>query len=131
MLQPALAQRIELGALPAGLPGRDELVRVVEAAQTDPLVSSAALLQRLSGAVSEKLLGELAGELLQWDEEDFALEEEFEGVLRQLNGASQQKEVGTLLQLAQERGLAALTPEQREQLQQFRRSGAAKEQDSL
>lgn len=127
MLRPALATQIEIEALPAGLPERDVLMSVIEVAQTDPRVTSAGLLQRLRGTLPEKLLGTLAGELLQWDEEDFALEQEFEGVLQQLQAANRQRDVAALLRLAQERGLQALTPEQRELLQQFRRSGANKE----
>lgn len=127
MLRPALATQIEIEALPAGLPERDVLMSVIEVAQTDPRVTSAGLLQRLRGTLPEKLLGTLAGELLQWDEEDFALEQEFEGVLQQLQAANRQRDVAALLRLAQERGLQALTPEQRELLQQFRRSSANKE----
>ena len=127
MLRPALAQQIDAEMLPGGLPDREVLVRMIVTAQADPRVSSAGLIQGLRGVVSEKLLGELAGELLQWNEEDFEIEQEFEGAMRQLQGASQQRDVAALLQLAQERGLNALTPEQREQLQQFRRVGAAKE----
>ncbi len=127
MLRPALAQQIDAEMLPGSLPDREVLVRMIVTAQADPRVSSAGLIQGLRGVVSEKLLGELAGELLQWNEEDFEIEQEFEGAMRQLQGASQQRDVAALLQLAQERGLNALTPEQREQLQQFRRVGAAKE----
>jgi DNA primase len=127
MLRPVLAQQMDVGMLPAGLPDRDALVRLIDAVQANPLISSAGLIQGLRGIVPEKLLGELAGELLQWDEEDFELELEFEGAIRQLQGASQQRDVAALLQLAQERGLNALTPEQREQLQQFRRIGTTKE----
>jgi len=123
MLRPALAQQIDADTLPAGLPEREAVLRFIAAAQADPFVSSAGLLQNLRGSVPETLLSDLAGELLQWDEEDFALEQEFEGAMRQLQGASQQREDSALLQLAQERGLQALTPEQREQV---RRIGAAK-----
>jgi DNA primase len=127
MLRPALALQLEAGKLPAGIAERDALVRMMELARAEPSLGSAALLQGLQGAISEKLLGELAGELLGWDEEDFDLEQEFAGVLRQLQGASQQRELAELLQMAQERGLQALSPEQRELLQQYRRSGSQKE----
>jgi DNA primase len=127
MLRPALARQIDPEVLPGNFPDRDALVRMIATVQANPLISSAGLIQGLRGAVPEKLLGELAGELLQWDEEDFELEQEFEGAIRQLQGASQQRDVAALLQLAQERGLSALTPEQRELLQQFRRIGATKE----
>jgi DNA primase len=127
MIRPALAQQIDADVFPANFPDRDALVRMIVTAQAHPLISSAGLIQGLRGVVPEKLLGELAGELLQWDEEDFELEQEFEGAIRQLQGASQQRDIAALLQLAQERGLNALTPEQREQLQQFRRIGTTKE----
>lgn len=126
MLRPSLALQLEAGQLPAGVAEREALVRMIEVAQAEPSQGSAALLQALRGVVSETLLGALAGELLSWDEEDFDLEKEFDGVLSQLHGASQQHELALLLQAAQERGLQALSPEQREQLQQYRRISTKK-----
>ena len=127
MLRPALAMQLDAANLPTGLAERDALVRMIEIARAEPALGSAALLQGLHGAISEKLLGELAGELLGWDDEDFDLDQEFGGVLRQLQGASQQRELAVLLQTAQERGLQALSSEQREQLQQYRRNVVSKE----
>ena len=125
MLRPALAVQMEPGWVPA-VAEREALLRSIELACADPTLSSAALLQGLHGSAPEHLLGELAGELLQWDEEDFDLEREFADALRQLREISQQHEFATVVQLAQERGLQALSAEQREILQQFRRSGAPK-----
>ncbi|HEY3326787.1 MAG TPA: DNA primase [Novimethylophilus sp.] len=127
MMRPSLALQLETDWLPGGAAERDALVRTIELTQSDPMINSAALLQGLHGLVPDRLLSELAGELLGWDEEDdFDIEQEFAGALHQLQGASEQREVATILQLAQERGLQALSPEQREILQQFRRSGAPK-----
>jgi DNA primase len=127
LLRPSLALQLDVSILPADGAEPDTLTRMIELAQADPSMRSAALLQALRGVVSEALLGELAGELLNWDEENFDLEQEFEGVLRQLQGASRQRELAVLLQMAQERGLQALSPEQREQLQQYRRNDVPKE----
>jgi DNA primase len=127
IIRPSLALRVDVGALSTGMAERDALARCIELARSDPAINSAALMQALRGSVPEKLLGELAGELMNWDEdEDFDLEQEFAGVLRQLQGASQQREIAALLQMAQEHGLQALTPEQRERLQQYRRGDAQK-----
>ena len=127
VIRPPLALQMDVGTLPISMAERDAIARSIELVQSDPAINSAALMQELRGSIPEKLLGELAGELMSWDEEeDFDIEQEFAGVLRQLQGASQQREVAVLLQMAQERGLQALSPEQREQLQQYRRSDAQK-----
>jgi len=126
LIQPDLALRLEVSDLPANTVEHDALLRCLMVVQADALVRPAALLQALHGSVSEQLLSELAGELLSWEDEAFDIAQEFEGALQQLKGASRQAEVDKILQLAQERGIAALTPEQLETLQQFRRSGAAK-----
>lgn len=126
LIQPDLALRLEMSDLPTNTVEHDALVRCLMVVQADALVRPAALLQALHGSVSERLLSELAGELLSWEDEGFDIAQEFEGALQQLKGASQQAEVDKILQLAQERGIAALAPEQLETLQQFRRSGAAK-----
>jgi DNA primase len=127
VIRPPLALQMDVGTLPTGMAERDAIARSIELVQSDPAINSAALMQELRGSIPEKLLGELAGELVSWDEEeDFDIEQEFAGVLRQLQGASQQREVAALLQMAQEHGLQALSLEQREQLQQYRRSDAQK-----
>jgi DNA primase len=127
VIRPPLALQMDVGTLPVSMAEHDAIARSIELVQSDPAINSAALMQELRGSIPEKLLGELAGELVSWDEEeDFDVEQEFAGVLRQLQGASQQREVAVLLQMAQERGLQALSPEQREQLQQYRRSDAQK-----
>lgn len=127
MLKPSLALQLEDDSLPASAVERDALSRAIELVRADPMIGSAALLQGLQGAVPNQLLGELAGELLHWDEEDeFDLEQEFAGAVHQLQGASEQREFAAIVQLAQERGLQALSPEQREILQQFRRPATQK-----
>ncbi|GBG13380.1 DNA primase [Novimethylophilus kurashikiensis] len=128
MLKPQLARSLESEWVPSTAVERDALVHVIESVQADPMLNSAALLQGLQGIASQQLLGELAGELLAWDEEEtFDLENEFDGAVRQLRGATEQREFLAIVQLAQERGLQALSPEQREILQQFRRPATQKE----
>ena len=80
------------------------------------------MLQSLHGVINEQLLSELSGELLSWEDEEFDVALEFDGALRQLIGASQQDEVKKILALAQERGPQALTAEQREILQLYRKA---------
>jgi DNA primase len=127
MLNPQLAARLDGGWVPNTATERDALLQIIELVQADPMLNSAAVLQGLQGVASPQLLGELAGELLSWDEEDaFDLENEFEGAVRQLRGATEQREFAAIVQLAQERGLQALSPEQREILQQFRRPATQK-----
>ncbi len=127
-LQPALALQIEPDWLQGAGPERDALAQAVELARADPMISRQFLWQGLQGAAPTQLLSELAGELFAWeDEEAFDIEQEFAGALRQLQGASEQREVAAILQLAQERGLQALSAEQRELLQQFRRTGTPKD----
>lgn len=135
MLQPSLAQRLDIATLPDDLPEREALVHFIEAAQSNPMANSALLLQILRGVVSDALMRDLTADSLQLDDdtaeqkqgESFDIEGEFLGALAQLQGSSRQREVASVLQLAQQFGIASLTPEQREQLQQFRRSEPPKE----
>lgn len=126
LIQPDLALKLEISDLPTNTVEYDALARCINLVQADAMVRPAALLQALHGAVSEQLLSELAGELLSWEDEDFDIAQEFDGAMQQLKGASQQSEVDKILLLAQERGLSALSQEQRDTLQQFRRTGGAK-----
>lgn len=126
LIRPDLALQLEVADLPSGALEYDALVRVVMLVQADVTLRPVALLQKLHGAVSEQLLSELAGELLSWEDEAFDVAQEFDGALHQLQGASQQDEVEKILLLAQERGLQALTPEQRDTLQHYRRSTISK-----
>lgn len=126
VLRPELALQLDPEDLPSAVPERDALGLMIELAHAEPRLGSAGLLQSLQGKVSEKLLSELAGELLVWDVEDFNMDQEFAGVVRQLRGAARQGELSDLLQMAQERGLQALSPEQRDLLQQYRRGGSPK-----
>lgn len=85
------------------------------------MLSGAALLQGLSGRINNGLLAELTAEQMGWENEEFDVEQEFEGVLRKLQAGVAQDEMGQLLKLATEKGMQALTPEQRAVLQKPRR----------
>jgi DNA primase len=70
--------------------------------------------------VPPELLKEVSAEAIEVDEA-FEIEEEFEGALQQLRAMVGQREMDAILRIAQEKGLQALTPEQKVLLQQFRR----------
>ncbi len=122
LIKPDLAMQLDLARLPKGGAEFEALARIIELVDANPLINAATLLQSLHGVINEQLLSELSGELLSWEDEEFDVALEFDGALRQLIGASQQDEVKKILALAQERGPQALTAEQREILQLYRKA---------
>jgi len=119
--RPQFASRLTLQQLPQKTPEDMLLRRVVETGQNSPQLSGAALLDSLRNEAPEALIKELSADLMNAGE-DFEIEEEFAGALKQLNDAGQIKDMTALLTLAQEQGLQALTAEQKTLLQQFRRT---------
>ncbi len=121
LMRPALAERLD-GRLVAGKGVEDEILRrILELMRSQPQMTSAALLHALQGDLPEQLRTELSAELMEADD-GLALEEEFAGALQQLR-VTWERQVSTaaeLLTLAQEKGLQALTPEQRALLQSSR-----------
>lgn len=118
LMQPALAVRLESRLLVGKTIEDDALRRLLELATAQPHLSSAALIQAMHESVPEQLWAELSAELMETDDA-LALDEEFAGALQQLRVAWE-RQVSTaaeLLVLAQEKGLQALTPEQRALLQ--------------
>jgi DNA primase len=126
LIKPDLATKLDLASLPKGGAEFDALARIMALVDANPLINAPTLLQSLRGAVNEQLLSELAGELLSWEDEEFDVALEFDGALRQLLGASRQDEITKILALTNEQGLKALTPEQREILQQYRKADSSK-----
>jgi DNA primase len=121
MLQPGLAAKLET-VLVAGDTHEAEAVRqIIGLVHSSPMLAGAALLQGLSGRINGGLLAELAAEQMEWEEEVFDIEQEFAGVLRRLQQGAAQDELTQLLKLATEKGMQALTPEQRAILQKPRR----------
>lgn len=129
LIKPNLAAQLDVANLPNGSVEFEALIRIAEIVGTNPQINAPALLQSLHGVVNQQLLSDLSGELLSWEDEGFDVAQEFEGALRQLLGASQQDEVKKILVLAQERGPQALTPEQRDILQLYRKASTPKNQD--
>lgn len=121
LLRPALATELDPRFLTGGS-ADDEVLRKLHAlALAQPELSSGALLQSLQGDVPDQLWTELSAGLMKLPEA-LELEHEFSGALDQLQRAWE-KQVSTsaeLLALAQEKGLQALTPEQRAVLQSSR-----------
>jgi DNA primase len=126
LIKPELATQLELASLPKDSAEFDALARIMALVETNPLINAPTLLQSLRGVVNEQLLSELAGELLNWEDEEFDVAQEFNGALRQLLGARRQDEVTKILALAKERGPQALTPEQRQILQHYRKVDSPK-----
>lgn len=121
MLQPGLASRLQEIAVDGDTAEAEAVRQIVDLVRGSPLLSGAALLQGLSGRINNGLLAELTAEQMGWENEEFDVEQEFEGVLRKLQAGVAQDEMGQLLKLATEKGMQALTPEQRAVLQKPRR----------
>lgn len=118
LARPQLAAGLEAGLVSGNTVENEVLRRLLELAGSSPNLSSQALLQALHGEVPEQLRTELSSELMEVDD-TLNLEHEFSGAVQQLQIAWE-KQVSTsaeLLLLAQEKGLQALTPEQRALLQ--------------
>jgi DNA primase len=118
LIKPALASQLEPRLL-LGKTEEDEVLRKLLAlVNGQPGVTPAALLQALQGVVPDQLRTELSSELMEVDE-TLELEHEFSGAVMQLKNLweRQQSASAELLLLAQEKGLQALTPEQRALLQ--------------
>ncbi len=118
LIKPQLAAGLEMKLVSGKTPECDVLRRLLELAAASPNLSSQALLQALQGEIAEALRTELSSELMIVDD-TLDLEHEFAGALLQLQ-STWEKQVSTaaeLLLLAQEKGLQALTPEQRVLLQ--------------
>lgn len=120
LLRPMLAQRLPLGWV-EGNGVEFEFLRVVLGlAEGNSALTTVTMLEMLRGRVPPELLKEVSAEAIEVDE-DFGIEEEFEGALQQLRAVVGQREMEAILRIAQEKGLQALTPEQKVLLQQFRR----------
>lgn len=122
LLQPDLATQLDLAKLPNNTAEFEALARIAAIVDSNRLINAQALMQSLEGAINGQLLIDLSSELMSWEGEEFDVAQEFEGALRQLLGASQQDEMRKIAALAQEHGLQALTPEQREILQLYRKA---------
>jgi DNA primase len=99
------------------------LRRLQSLTSTPPYPSPAGLLEAVRNDIPVPLMNELLAELLEL-EESFAVEDEFVGALKQLQGNRQGLDLVTVLKMAQEHGLQALTAEQRAVVQQFRKPSA-------
>ncbi|HQR60121.1 MAG TPA: DNA primase [Methylophilaceae bacterium] len=121
LLRPQLAAQLDVQLL-VGKAAEDEVLRrLLELLAERPDLSPAAMLQALQGEMPEQMRAEMSAELMEADD-TLEIEQEFDGALQQLQ-KSWEKQVSTaaeLLALAQEKGLQALTPEQRVLLQSSR-----------
>ena len=129
LLRPALAARFDPGLL-VGTGAEDEaLRRLLLLLAARPELSSAAALEALQGEIPEQMRAELSAALMEADDA-IEIEQELDGALQQLQRAWERRLSGAaeLLQLAQEKGLQALTPEQRTLLQDSRWGHVGKDQ---
>ncbi|OIQ76286.1 DNA primase [mine drainage metagenome] len=118
LARPQLAAGLEVGLVSDRTAEGEVLRHLLELAASRPHLSSQAMLQALQGEVPEQLRTELSSELMEVDD-TLNLEHEFAGAVQQLQIAWE-KQVSTaaeLLLLAQEKGLQALTADQRALLQ--------------
>jgi len=120
LLRPVLAQRLPQGWVEGSGAEFDFLKVVLGLAEGNTALTTVAMLEMLRGRVPPELLKEVSAEAIEVDEA-FEIEEEFEGALQQLRAMVGQREMDAILRIAQEKGLQALTPEQKVLLQQFRR----------
>jgi DNA primase len=120
LLRPVLAQRLPQDWVEGSGAEFDFLRVVLGLAEGNSALTTVAMLELLRGRVPPELLKEVSAEAIEVDEA-FAIEEEFEGALQQLRAMVGQREMDAILRIAQEKGLQALTPEQKVLLQQFRR----------
>lgn len=120
LLRPVLAQKLPLPWIAGRGVEFDFLASVVKLAAESSAPTAGGLLEALKGRAPHDLLTEVSAEAMEVDDA-FELEQEFEGALQQLQNLAGQREMDAILRIAQERGLQALTPEQKVLLQQFRR----------
>jgi len=118
--RPQLAQQLLPQQLPQKTPEDALLLRLLEVAHANPGLRSAALLDSLRGEAPELLMKELSAELMSASE-NFDIEQEFAGALKQLAEAGQHKEMSALLAQVQQKSAHSLTAEEKMLLQQYRR----------
>jgi len=120
LLKPVLAQRLPQAWVEGNGAEFDFLKVVLGLGEGNSALTTVTMLEMLRGRVPPELLKEVSAEAMEVDEA-FEIEEEFEGALQQLQMLAGQRELDVVLRIAQEKGLQALTPEQKVLLQQFRR----------
>ena len=103
-------QAIDIKEL-TGQPGVDLLVRLLEILHLDPTLSTGALVERWRGTEAEHHLARLAGWELGTPDEGLHLE--FQGALDRLLAASARAELARLLEISRDKGLDALTEDEK------------------
>lgn len=121
MLKPALAAQLE-GLDFGGADAESEAARQIAVlARANPLLTTQALLQLLAGRVPGGLLAELSAEQMAWQDEEFDVELEFSGVLRQLHQSEAKQNLNMLLA----KPFSTLTEEEKSLLRDYRKASAA------
>ncbi|MES9873940.1 MAG: DNA primase [Candidatus Sedimenticola sp. 6PFRAG7] len=110
------------------LPGVTLLQELLELLQSQPNLSTAAVLERWRQREEGRHLQKLAGVLIDLPEEDQA--REFADTLRTLSNQQLDQEAELLLQKAAEKGLGGLTPEEKERLNQALAEKAVRKNES-
>ncbi len=119
--QPQLSAQIDLNLLQQGDVHHEALRAICQVAAEHQGISTAHLLQRLQGVLAAELFNDLSAKMME-EVDEAELNLEFTGALKQLNSAWEKTEstAAEILQIAQERGLQALTDEQKAILQKSR-----------
>ena len=122
LVQPELGADFDMSLLEEGseeLKTLSAVLGLVAANHSQP-TTTVAVLERFRGTSHESLLSEVAGEILQWDEE-FEVAEEFAGAVEQLKKSGSKRQIESLLALSSVQGL---TPEEKQELQRLLQGGA-------
>ena len=117
LIKPELALQLDAANLPNDNAEHAALVRIAQLVTKDRMIRSAAILENLRDVLGAAVLSELAGELLNWEDEDFDVAEEFAGVIAQLRAAETKHNLTELLA----KPFAALTEEEKEMLRTYRK----------
>jgi DNA primase len=120
LLRPELAVRLPQQLIGGNGVEYELLTQLVTLANAQPNATPAVLLQGLRETTPPALLAEVSAEAMEVDDA-FEIEHDFEGALKQLQENDRQRALDEVLRIAQERGLQALSAEQKTLLQQFRR----------
>ena len=124
LFHPQLGMGVDTSLIPRKTAWDELLRQALQEIHLFPSIGCAHLLESLRSLANEKLLAEISAEIIEFigTGDSFDVDREFSDAIKQLESAGRNEQLKELLALAQDRGLAALTPEQREQLQQFRRN---------
>jgi DNA primase len=126
VFRPALAPTFDAGLLRADSPERAAVEFIARAARSHPdEPNTATLLEAARGSTHEALFDELAAEIFDW-EETYDANAELAGLVQKLK---RERESAAMREIVRTAGPGDWSPEQREAVREFRRSGAQEVRD--